>query len=124
MIAVWCAFGAASLTGPGLWRHLLQTWQPARMMAAALVLLAAGTLLPLLHPGSVSLFASAVLFGTSMWNIPSSVTNLANRAQPKPAWGSAVGTTAPARPFIVGRFAITLFLVTSSQMRAWWRRDV
>ena len=90
VIAVWCAFGAASLAGPWLWRKPLQTWQPARMMAAAIALLAAGTLLPLLHPGSVSLFASAVLFGTSMWNIPSSVTNLAKRALPKPAWGSAV----------------------------------
>ena len=92
VIAVWCAFGVASLVGPWLWRKPLQTWQPARMMAAAIALLAAGTLLPLLHPGSVSLFASAVLFGTSMWNIPSSVTNLAKRALPTQAWGSAVAS--------------------------------
>ncbi len=92
VIAVWCAFGVASLVGPWLWRKPLQTWQPARMMAAAIALLAAGTLLPLLHPGSVSLFASAVLFGASMWNIPSSVTNLAKRALPTQAWGSAVAS--------------------------------
>ena len=92
VIAVWCAFGVASLLGPWLWRGPLQTWPPARMMAAAITMLAVGTLLPLLHPGSVSLFASAVLFGTSMWNIPSSVTNLAKRALPKQAWGSAVAS--------------------------------
>ncbi len=39
-----------------------------------------------------SLLASAVLFGTSMWNIPSSVTNLAKRALPKQAWGSALAS--------------------------------
>ena len=92
VIAVWCAFGVASLLGPWLWRGPLQTWLPAQMMAAAIAMLAVGALLPLLHAGSVSLFASAVLFGTSMWNIPGSVTNLAKRALPKQAWGSAVAT--------------------------------
>lgn len=92
VIAVWCAFGIASLLGPWLWRGPLQTWLTARMLAAAIAMLAVGALLPLLHPSSVSLFASAVLFGTSMWNIPGSVTNLAKRALPKQAWGSAVAT--------------------------------
>jgi predicted MFS family arabinose efflux permease len=92
VIAVWCAFGAASLLGPWLWRWPLQTWLPARMLAATIAMLALGTLLPLLHAGSASLFASAVLFGSSMWNIPGSVTNLAKRALPKHAWGSAVAT--------------------------------
>ena len=62
------------------------------MLAAAIAMLAAGTLLPLLHAGIVSLFASAVMFGTSMWNIPGAVTNLAKRALPKQAWSSAVAT--------------------------------
>ena len=92
VIAVWCAFGVASLLGPWLWRGPLQTWPPARMMAAAIAMLAVGSLLPLLHAGSASLFVSAILCGTSMWNIPSSVTNLAKRALPKQAWGSAVAT--------------------------------
>ena len=92
VIAVWCAFGVASLLGPWLWRGPLQTWPPARMMAAAIAMLAVGSMLPLLHAGSASLFVSAILCGTSMWNIPSSVTNLAKRALPKQAWGSAVAT--------------------------------
>ena len=92
VIAMWCAFGVASLLGPWLWRGPLQRWLPARMLATAIALLAVGALLPLLHAGSVSLFVSAVLFGTSMWNIPGSVTNLAKRALPKQAWGSAVAT--------------------------------
>ncbi len=61
--------GAAAFIGGGALSANVVPNQPK--------LLAAGTLLPLLHPGSVSLFAAAVLFGTSMWNIPSSVTNLA-----------------------------------------------
>ena len=92
VIAVWCAFGVASLLGPWLWRGPLQTWPPARMMAAAIAMLAVGSLLPLLHAGIASLFVSAILCGTSMWNIPSSVTNLAKRALPKQAWGSAVAS--------------------------------
>jgi predicted MFS family arabinose efflux permease len=92
VIAMWCAFGVASLLGPWLWRTPLQTWLPARMLATAIALLAVGALLPLVHSGSISLFVSAILFGTSMWNIPGSVTNLAKRALPRQAWGSAVAT--------------------------------
>ena len=33
-----------------------------------------------------------MLCGSAMWNIPGSVTNLAKRALPKQAWGSAVAT--------------------------------
>lgn len=90
VIAVWCTFGAASLLGPWLWRRPLQHWIPGRMLAAAMALLAVGALLPLLHAGMLSMLLSAALFGASMWNIPGSVTNLAKRALPKPAWGSAV----------------------------------
>ncbi len=92
VIAVWCSFGVASLLGPWLWRRPLQTWQPARMMSAAIATLAVGALLPLVHAGSASLFVSAVMCGSAMWNIPGSVTNLAKRALPKDAWGSAVAT--------------------------------
>ncbi len=92
VIAVWCTFGAASLLGPWLWRRPLQHWIPGRMLAAAMGLLAVGALLPLLHAGMLSMLLSAALFGASMWNIPGSVTNLAKRALPKPAWGSAVAT--------------------------------
>jgi predicted MFS family arabinose efflux permease len=92
VIAMWCTFGVASLLGPWLWRRPLQAWPPGRMLAAATALLAVGALLPLLYAGSASMFASAALFGASMWNIPGSVTNLIKRALPKPAWGSAVAT--------------------------------
>ena len=92
VIGVWVAFGIASLLGPWLWRRALQTWQPARMMAAAIGTLALGTLLPLLHAGALSLIVSAALCGTAMWNIPGSVTNLVKRALPKPGWGAAVAT--------------------------------
>lgn len=92
VIATWCAFGVASLLGPLLWRKPLQNWPPARMMATAIGMLAIGTLIPLISASGIALFVSAALFGTSMWNIPSSVTNLAKRALPKHVWGSAVAT--------------------------------
>ncbi len=92
VIAVWCTFGAASLLGPWLWRKPLQTWPPARMLAAAIAMLAIGTLLPLAYPSDAALILSALMYGTSMWNIPGSVTNLVKRALPKQAWGAAVAT--------------------------------
>ena len=92
VIAVWCTFGVASLLGPWLWRKPLQTWPPARMMASAIAMLAVGTLLPLAFPSDIALVLSALMYGTSMWNIPGSVTNLVKRALPKQAWGAAVAT--------------------------------
>ena len=92
VIGMWCAFGFASLLGPWLWRRPLQTWRPARMLAATIAILAVGALLPLLQTSSVALLLSATLFGSSMWNIPGSVTNLVKRALPTPAWGAAVAT--------------------------------
>lgn len=90
VIAVWSAFGVASLLGPWLWRVPLSDWRPGRMLAAAMGLLAAGALLPLVQSGIGVMLASAILFGACMWNIPGSVTNLVKRALPKPAWGAAV----------------------------------
>lgn len=92
VVAVWCAFGIASLAGPWVWRVPLQSWMPGRMLAAAMGVLALGALAPLVSAGIVSMLLSALLFGASMWNIPGSVTNLAKRALPKPAWGAAVAT--------------------------------
>ena len=90
VIAVWLTFGVASLLGPWVWRRPMQRWIPGRMVAAALATVALGALLPLLDAGIASLLASAALFGASMWNVPGSVTNLAKRALPKPAWGAAI----------------------------------
>ena len=92
VIAMWVTFGVASLLGPWLWRIPLTRWSPGRMLAAAMAVLGAGALLPLLNAGMPSMLVSAVLFGASMWNIPGSVTHLVKRALPLPAWGAAVAT--------------------------------
>ena len=90
VIAVWLTFGVASLLGPWLWRRPMRLWIPGRMLAATLATVALGAWLPLLDAGIASLIVSAALFGASMWNVPGSVTNLAKRALPKPAWGAAI----------------------------------
>ena len=92
VIAVWSAFGIASLAGPWLWRHPLTYWPPGRMLAGALAMVALGALLPLLHAGIASMLLSAALFGASMWNIPGAVTALAKRALPDAEWGAAVAS--------------------------------
>lgn len=92
VVAFWSVFGMASLAGPWVWRIPLTAWIPGRMLAAAMGMLALGAVLPLWSAAFASMLVSAVLFGASMWNIPGSVTNLAKRALPKPAWGAAVAT--------------------------------
>lgn len=92
VVAFWSVFGLASLAGPWVWRIPLTRWIPGRMLAAAMGVLALGALLPLGSAAFASMLVSALLFGASMWNIPGSVTNLAKRALPKPAWGAAVAT--------------------------------
>lgn len=92
VVAFWSVFGMASLAGPWVWRIPLTAWIPGRMLAAAMGVLALGAVLPLWSAAFASMLVSAVLFGASMWNIPGSVTNLAKRALPKPAWGAAVAT--------------------------------
>ena len=92
VIAMWSTFGLASLAGPWVWQRALAPWQPGRMLAAALAVLALGALLPLVNAGIVSMLLSATLFGASMWNIPGSVTTLVKRALPKQEWGAAVAS--------------------------------
>lgn len=55
VIAVWSAFGIASLAGPWLWRHPLTHWPPGRMLAGALAMVALGALRQrdVKHPGPV-----------------------------------------------------------------------
>ncbi|MBL8385756.1 MAG: YbfB/YjiJ family MFS transporter [Burkholderiales bacterium] len=90
VVAVWLTFGIASLAGPWAWGVPLRRWVPARVLAAALGVLAAGAVLPLVGSGIAVMLASALLFGGAMWNIPGSVTSLAKRARPKHAWGATV----------------------------------
>ncbi len=92
VIAVWSMFGIASLLGPWVWSYPLRHWVGGRMLSAAMAMLAAGALLPLLDARFVSVMMSAALFGASMWNIPGSVTNLVKRARRKPAWGPVMAT--------------------------------
>ena len=92
VVAVWSMFGVASLAGPWLWRYPLSHWIPGRFMAAAMAVIAAGALLPLLGAGLATMLASALLFGASMWNIPGAATNLVKRALPASGWGAAIAT--------------------------------
>lgn len=92
VIAVWTTFGVASLAGPWVWGRALARWTPGRMLAGAMAMLAAGTLVPLLANSLIALMLSAALFGASMWNVPGSVTALSKRALPMHAWGAAVAT--------------------------------
>lgn len=89
---VWTVLGFATLVGPMIWRGPLQRWPGGRPMAAALAVLAAGALVPLLRADLGWMLVSAVLFGAGMFSVPTSVTAMVAKALPKPAWGSGMAT--------------------------------
>lgn len=89
---VWTVLGFATLIGPLVWRGPLQRWPGGRPMAAALAVLAAGALVPLLRADLAWMLVSAVLFGAGMFTVPTSVTAMVAKALPKPAWGSGMAT--------------------------------
>jgi len=54
--------------------------------------LATGAALPMVSAGTITMLASAALFGLAMFSAPSAVSSLIKHALPRPAWGSAMAT--------------------------------
>jgi MFS family permease len=92
VVLVWSALGLATLLAPAVWRKPFDRWSGGRPMAAVMLVLAAGALVPLVTTGALAMTASAVLFGLAMFSVPSAITSLLKRSLPKAAWGSAMAT--------------------------------
>jgi MFS family permease len=92
VVLVWSALGLATLLAPALWRTPFDRWQGGRPMAAVMLVLSVGALVPLLATSAAAMTVSSVLFGLAMFSVPSSITSLLKKSLPKPAWGSAMAT--------------------------------
>lgn len=92
VIAVWSAFGIASLCGPWIWRYPLTHWTAGKMLSAAIGVMAIGGALPLLSSSYTAMIVSAMLYGVALGNIPGSVTNIVKRARPMRSWSAVVAT--------------------------------
>lgn len=96
MSVVWSVLGLSTLLAPLVWSKPIATWPNGRAMAAILLVLALGALLPVIpfEPAwqPFAMQCSAALFGLGMFSAPSSISALIKRTQQKQAWGSAMAT--------------------------------
>jgi len=76
---VWGLLGGATMLWPLAWNRPLERWLGGRPMAASLLLVAAGTALPLLSTGLPAILASAILMAVSFTPV-AAITALTRRA--------------------------------------------
>ncbi len=92
VVAVWSVLGLATLLAPAVWAGPCERWPGGRPLAAVMAVLATGAALPMVSAGTITMLASAALFGLAMFSAPSAVSSLIKHALPRPAWGSAMAT--------------------------------
>ncbi len=88
--AMWGLLGVMTLLAPLFWARLFSGRRDGRPMAAALLVLTAGAALPLLLPDLAGILLSAMLVGSSVFMVPSSVTGFVKNNLARPAWGNAM----------------------------------
>ncbi len=86
---MWVVLGLASILSPRLWTGPIARWSGGRPLAAIMLAVGSGALLPLLGGSPTVMLASAVLFG-SFFMIPAAVTAFVKRALPAAVWGEAI----------------------------------
>ena len=118
MSLVWSVLGLSTLLAPLVWSKPLATWPSGKAMAAILLVLALGALLPVVpwDPAwqALAMSCSAALFGLGMFSAPSSISALIKRTQQKPAWGSAMAG------FTIAFAASQILAPVASGMMADW----
>ncbi|MCH9757757.1 MAG: YbfB/YjiJ family MFS transporter [Proteobacteria bacterium] len=87
---VWITTGLASVISPFVWRRILARYDNGYPLALTCIVVAAGTLLPLVLRGNIGLLLSAALFGIAVFIGPGAVTNFSRKNLPQESWGHAV----------------------------------
>ncbi len=89
--AFWMLLGAAVVASSWLWRDPIAEQPTRRVLPTIMLLLAAGTALPLATPALPVVFLSGALFGGCFLAVIAAITALVRRALPQAAWASALG---------------------------------
>nr|HMN84324.1 YbfB/YjiJ family MFS transporter [Burkholderiaceae bacterium] len=92
VMTVWFVLGLSTLLAPLVWRKPAEHWPGGLPLAAVMLMLSAGSAIPLVATGTGAMVLSAVLFGGAMFSAPSSISSLIKRTLPMPAWGPAMAT--------------------------------
>jgi predicted MFS family arabinose efflux permease len=87
---VWVLVGGCISLSPLLWRGVFARHASGLPLAMVLAMIAAGSALPVLWPGTSGLALSAVVFGSSVFMAPGAVTNFARQNLPPESWGAAI----------------------------------
>jgi predicted MFS family arabinose efflux permease len=86
---VWAALGIVTIVSPRLWARPIASWSGGRPLAAVLLVVGAGALLPVLSAAFPIMVLSAVLYG-SFFMVPAAITGFVKKALPPVVWGEAV----------------------------------
>lgn len=87
---MWSLLGLTTLAGPVIWRRVFAATNDGRPMAYCMIVLALGAVLPLLVPTLAGIWMSALLVGSSVFMVPSAISNFIKTNIPKAAWGRAM----------------------------------
>ncbi|WP_170378798.1 YbfB/YjiJ family MFS transporter [Ruegeria atlantica] len=86
----WVAIGLAIIVSPFAWKTILARFSNGVPLAMAIGVTAAGTLLPLLFSGPVSIILSGTLFGIGVFIAPAAITAFSRYNLPSEIQGTAV----------------------------------
>jgi MFS family permease len=86
----WGTLGVATMLAPIVWRVPRSRWSAAKMLAAVGVVISIGAAIPLYSTALPAMILSAFFFGTAMFSVPTSITDLIKTSLPKTAWGPAM----------------------------------
>ena len=101
--AFYVTLGLGVVASSWLWAGLLQRCQGGQAMALLNALLALATVLPVLSPHPLAVFASGALFGAVFLSVVASTTALVRHNLPLQAW--AGGITGVTIVFALGQIA-------------------
>ena len=87
----WTLLGLTVLAGVPPWGWLLDRLRSGHALALMNLVLAVGSLLPLLTAGTAGGLISAVVFGSAFLAVPAGMAHLARRQLPATVWTAAIG---------------------------------
>ena len=88
----WGTLGVATMLAPIVWRAPRSRWPAAKTLAAVGVVISTGAAIPLYSTALPAMILSAFLFGTAMFSVPTSITDLIKASLPKTAWGPSMAS--------------------------------
>lgn len=89
--SMWVVLGLASIVSPRIWAGPIARWKGGWPLAAILLAVGIGALLPLLGASPPIMLASAALFGT-FFMVPATITAFVKKALPAVVWGEAIAS--------------------------------